>query len=276
MPDGSRDLYVGLGAQSAPRYEGASGHRITALPVLQMQWSNGIFISGMSVGMHLSQSPSFEFGPLAALAAGRDASGSRLFRLGTGGANAGSPGGPPTTWLPPGGFLTGQPVKTDPEKPRGDNRLEGMENIERRFLYGGFANYYVTPRLRLTTNALYGAGNDKRGWRMHVSLQHLSQDIAPHHSVALSGGVTFVNRAYNQAYFGVTKNEAEHSINQPYEPDGGLEDVRVGVRWNWTLSPSWMLTSGAQVSRLLGDAKNSPLVERPTNVSVATALAYRF
>jgi outer membrane scaffolding protein for murein synthesis (MipA/OmpV family) len=37
-----------------------------------------------------------------------------------------------------------------------------------------------------------------------------------------------------------------------------------------------MLTSGIQAMRLLGDAKHSPLVERPTNLTVSTALAYRF
>jgi outer membrane protein len=30
MPDGSRDMYVGLGAQYAPRYEGAAARRTTA------------------------------------------------------------------------------------------------------------------------------------------------------------------------------------------------------------------------------------------------------
>ncbi len=49
MPDGSRDMYVGLGAQYAPRYEGARDRRATALPMLQVQWSNGVFVSGMSL-----------------------------------------------------------------------------------------------------------------------------------------------------------------------------------------------------------------------------------
>jgi outer membrane scaffolding protein for murein synthesis (MipA/OmpV family) len=112
---------------------------------------------------------------------------------------------------------------------------------------------------------------------MHVALQHLAQEIAPHHTLSLSAGVTVVNRAYNMAYFGVTREEADfHGINPQYEPDGGVADVRVGARWNWGLSPSWLITSGVQVNRLVGDARKSPLVERPTNLSVTTALAYRF
>ncbi|MBB3222226.1 MipA/OmpV family protein [Pseudoduganella umbonata] len=302
MPDGSRDMYVGLGAQYAPRYEGAADRRTTAMPMLQVQWSNGIFISGMSMGMHLSSSPSVEFGPLLALAPGRDASGTKMFRLGTVGDNAGNPGGPstwlpppivglppPTTEFPPTDDLppteTGDAVKGDEAAQGGDgitpdntvNLLDGVHTIKRRVLYGGFANFYLTPQLRLTTNALYGAGNDRNGLRVHVALQHLQQDIAPHHTVALSAGVTLVNRAYNMAYFGVTREEADNfGFHAEYHPDGGIEDVRAGARWNWALAPAWMVTTGLQVSRLVGDARKSPLVERPTNVSVSTALVYRF
>ena len=64
MPDGSRDMYVGLGVGSAPEWDGARHHKLRALPVLQVQWSNGVFVSGMSAGIHLSGSPQVEFGPL--------------------------------------------------------------------------------------------------------------------------------------------------------------------------------------------------------------------
>ena len=296
MPDGSRDMYVGLGAQYAPRYEGAEDRRTTALPMLQVQWSNGVFISGMSMGMHLSDSPAVEYGPLVALAPGRDASGTKLFRLGSVGNN----GGDPTTTLPVPGDGFPPPNGTNEESTEGMtgsaaglrramgdedgitadntiNRLEGMRTIDRRVLWGGFTNFYLTPQLRLATNVLYGAGNERNGLRMHVALQHLQQEIAPHHSLALTAGVTLVNRAYNMAYFGVTFEEADFlQINPEYHPDGGIQDVRVGARWNWALSPAWMVTTGLQASRLVGDARKSPLVERPTNVSLSTALVYRF
>jgi outer membrane protein len=61
-----------------------------------------------------------------------------------------------------------------------------------------------------------------------------------------------------------------------YAPAGGLKDVRLSARWNWTLAPAWILTSHVQGTRLLGDARRSPLVERPTNLTVSTAIAYRF
>ncbi|WP_227470270.1 MipA/OmpV family protein [Massilia sp. YMA4] len=274
-------MYIGLGVQAVPRYEGAAGHRNAILPVLQVAWSNGLFVSGMSAGMHWSSSPSVEYGPLIALAPGRDASGNRLFRLATAG-DSGADGSPPTTWLPSTGIGEG-PVDSHPVDENvpqsieaSNNRLEGMATIGRRVVYGGFANVYVARQWRLTGNVLYGAGNDRRGLRAVLSIQHLAQQLAPHHALSLSAGVSLVNRAYNQAYFGVTEYEAGHTMNLRHAPDGGLQDVRVAARWNWALSPSWMLTTGMQASRLLGDAKRSPLVERATNLSASSALAYRF
>lgn len=254
MPDGSRDMYVGLGAVSAPEWDGARHHRLRALPVLQVQWSNGVFVSGMSAGMHLSANPTVEFGPLLAVQAGRDESG-------TGGDMAGIEG----SHLSPERGLT-----------KAAGRLSGMSHIGSRLEAGGFYNYYVNERLRLTTVLAYGAGKDRDGLRYTLDLQHLATALAPRHKLSASVGLTFVNRAHNNSYFGVSMDEAVASRNHWYEPEGGLRDVHAGVRWNYALSPAWMLATSLKLTHLRGDAARSPLVERSTNHSVSTALAYRF
>jgi outer membrane scaffolding protein for murein synthesis (MipA/OmpV family) len=111
---------------------------------------------------------------------------------------------------------------------------------------------------------------------LDLGVQRLASPLGLHHTVSLSAGVTIANRNYNEAFFGVTAEQALRSGNAPYAAAGGLKDVHVGARWNWALSPSWMLTSNLQATRLLGSTKNSPLVERPTNLTVSTAIAYRF
>jgi outer membrane scaffolding protein for murein synthesis (MipA/OmpV family) len=261
MPDGSRDMYVGLGVQSAPRWDGTGSRKVSALPVLQVQWSNGLFISGMSAGMHLSDRPTFEYGPLLAVQPGRDRTGTGQTFDGIGSAG--------TTLIGP------VPDPIDKRNSRGTD-LDGMDKIGARLQGGVFANYYLTPNWRLTSSLLYGAGNDHDGARLDLGVQRLAVELGGNHRVSLSAGVTAVNRNYNQTYFGVTLKEASLSRFSYYEAGGGLQDAHVGVRWNWAWSPSWMLTSNLQAKRLLGSAANSPLVERSTNLTVSTAIAYRF
>ncbi|WP_292044289.1 MipA/OmpV family protein [Massilia sp. UBA6681] len=256
MPDGSRDMYAGLGVVSAPRYEGADSRKVRALPVLQVQWSNGMFISGMSAGMHLSASPVVEYGPLLAIHPRRTESGTGSS---VGGVDAFA------TMLP----STERTMKSA-------NPLAGMDEVMARAEAGAFFNYYLSPQWRLTSSVLAGAGNDRNGVRGEFGIQRLAMQLAPHHTLSLSAGLGVANRAYQQSYFGVSAEQAMRSGNSYYRPDGGLKDLRIGARWNWALSPSWMLTSSVQGTRLMGDARRSPLVERPSNVTVSTAFAYRF
>src|ERR1043165_3270652 len=78
MPDGSYDMYAGLGVRSAPNYEGGNERKQRAMPVLQVGWSNGTFISGMSAGWPLSSTPGVEYGPLLSVHPGRSKNGSSL------------------------------------------------------------------------------------------------------------------------------------------------------------------------------------------------------
>jgi outer membrane scaffolding protein for murein synthesis (MipA/OmpV family) len=259
MPDGSRDMYVGLGVVSAPAYEGARERETSGLPVLQAAWSNGIFVSGLSAGMHLSDRPSLEFGPLLALQPRRDESGT-----------AGDVGS----------VINGIGSTLAPEQPvyrlQGTAELEGMDVQHARLQGGVFLNYYLTPQLRLTNSLLYGSGNDRDGAVWRVGLQHIHAGLAPHHFLSVGAGMTVANRKHNQAFFGITADESDRTGTPAYDAAGGLRDVHLNVRWNWTFTPSWLLTTGVQAARLQGDAADSPLTRRPTNLTVSTALAYRF
>lgn len=254
MPDGSRDMYVGLGVLSAPEWEGARERRVTAQPLVQVQWSNGVFISGMSAGMHLSDNPAVEFGPLLNIQPRRSESGSR-------------------DWVD--GF-EGSMLNPSRTQPPEAGRLHGMDVVATRLEGGGFFNYYLSERLRLNNVLVYGAGNGHDGLRYTADLQTIVTDLSPRHKVSALVGLTAVNRDHNAAYFGVSEEESRTSRNRMYAPGGGLRDVHASVRWNYALSPSWMVSTQVQVKRLQGDAARSPLVERTTNYTVSTGLAYRF
>jgi outer membrane scaffolding protein for murein synthesis (MipA/OmpV family) len=256
MPDGSRDMYVGLGLVSKPRYEGAADKERSALPVLQVQLSNGLFVSGMRAGIHLGRSPRVEFGPLLELQPRRDAEGA--------GGEVGGLGGIR--------FSTA----ASPLAASGGNRLAGMPAIHRRVQGGGFLNYYLTPEWRLASSLLYGAGNERNGVKLELGVQRLALAFGANQRLVLDAAVSFADRRYNMAFFGVGEQDSTSSGNPVFEAGGGLKDARLGARWHWAWSPSWMLTSSLQATRLLGNVRLSPLVERQTNLTVSTAIAYRF
>lgn len=263
MPDGSRDMYIGLGVISRPSWEGASNRKDTLLPVLQVQWSNGVFVSGMSAGMHLSHQPSIEYGPLVALHPRRNHSG----------VTDSLDGASPEAGLADGrrgaGPITGTATG-------GGASMEGMDPIKARLLAGAFFNSYLSERLRLSNRVLYGAGNHYNGLLYTLDLQRLAGELGSKDKLSASIGVTIMNRAYGDDYFGVSESESLRSGNPQYQASGGLKDVHAGVRWSHAFSPSWLLTSHLQVMHLQRDAAHSPLVERPVNYSVSAALAYRF
>ncbi|HEV2608988.1 MAG TPA: MipA/OmpV family protein [Noviherbaspirillum sp.] len=249
MPDGSKDMYAGIGITSAPRYRGSDRQETDPVALVQVQWSNGIFVSGLSAGMHLSASPTLEFGPLLAIEPGRNASGAQKLS-GIGGIGVAAPGAD----------LQQRPRFTDV-----GSALQG----------GAFLNRYLDENLRLTSSVLYGAGNDRNGLLLNAGIQKFIQ-VAPHHAVTLSAGATWANRRYTQDYFGVDGASTAGPDAAAYRPSGGIRDLQFTVNWNWELSNLWLLTSQLSLNRLMGPAADSPLTDRRNNATVRTGLVYRF
>jgi MipA family protein len=265
--------------RSAPNYEGGGERKVRAMPVLQVGWGNGAFISGMSAGWHLSSTPGLEYGPLLSVHPGRSKDGSTLLDSAVSVSDAGSHG---LVTLPPGMASTAGSHF---------NLSYRVRDIGARAEAGLFFNYYLANRLRLTNSVLYGAAEERNGLRWTIDLQRGAIELAPHHTLSLTAGTTIGNRAYNTGYFGLRTEDVlaatpvvymfdgKPPVAPPvwaYAPSGGIKDIHAGARWNWALSPSWLLTTNVQVTQLRGGAKNSLLTERATGVSVSTALAYRF
>lgn len=289
MPDGSHDMYLGLGVMSRPVYEGAAHTKAHFVPVVQMQWSNGVFIAGMSAGWHLSNQAHHEFGPIISIEPNRTSSGLS------------------SSIQSPNSF----PVSSDADfayykLASSNNILAGIEKLPTRLLYGGFYNYQITSNLRQTNTLYLGAGKKHSGMRLNSDLRYQFKNLPAHHQFSLGIGVAIVNRAYAQSYFGVNKIESTlgtlsftstiwdaqkngivnvDTISQAYglddsnkgfSPRAGIKDIHADIFWNWSLSSSWLVTSKVSLSQIVGSSRMSPLVERKTNMTVSSAIAYRF
>lgn len=64
MPEGSKDIYVGVSMASVPRAQGDGRHRTVILPFLSVQASNGVFVAPGAIGLKMSGQPDIEYGPI--------------------------------------------------------------------------------------------------------------------------------------------------------------------------------------------------------------------
>lgn len=64
MPDGSKDMYVGVAFTTRTAAAEGETRPVILRPLLQVQWSNGVFVSANGVlGMNVSETAGLEYGP---------------------------------------------------------------------------------------------------------------------------------------------------------------------------------------------------------------------
>ena len=81
------------------------------------------------------------------------------------------------------------------------------------------------------------------------------------------------------AFFGVDAGQSAGSGLPVYQPGSGIRDVAFGVSSNYLISEHFSVISNIRYSRLLGGAKNSPLVQQrgsANQVSFSTYVIYSF
>jgi outer membrane scaffolding protein for murein synthesis (MipA/OmpV family) len=117
-------------------------------------------------------------------------------------------------------------------------------------------------------------------WQPSVSyMTPLSMKAA----VALFGSMQHVGRGYNQTYFGITPDDALASGLPAYSAHGGWKDYSIGGAFVYSLTGNLLhgakIVAGANYTRLLGSAADSPIVRTAGSRGQwlgAVGLAYTF
>lgn len=228
MPDGSRDMYVGMALTSRSSVESGTPRRLSLRPLLQVEWSNGVFASANGVvGLHLSRGGAAAYGPLLAASNSRD--------------------------------------------PNESRRLRGSHTIDGSVDAGGYFDYYLGYNTRLGSRVMYD--RSAHGWRGDLSVQKSWSDLAPHHTLSISAGLSLADGAVMRERYEVSRAAGGP---RDYTPSAGLASAGVGVHWNYALSSKWLLSSSASATRLGDEAAASPVVERRNFFTISSGLAYRF
>lgn len=91
-----------------------------------------------------------------------------------------------------------------------------------------------------------------------------------------SVSTTWADGAYTRSYFGISASQAAASGLPAYRPGGGIKDVSVSLTASYRLTDRVSLGATGSVTKLTGDARESPIVFDPIQPSAVLSAAYRF
>ncbi|MDF3822731.1 MipA/OmpV family protein [Leptospira sp. 96542] len=114
-----------------------------------------------------------------------------------------------------------------------------------------------------------------RGWggRVDLTVPALTR---PSDQIGVTGSIHAGNQRYAQTFFGVSDMQSANSGFDAYRPEGGVDSLKMTLDWTHVFNANWMMKTTGGVSRLVGDAADSPIVQSKTNYLAMTALVYRY
>lgn len=137
----------------------------------------------------------------------------------------------------------------------------------RLFLNAGIG--FATATIGATKAVVGGTG----GVIVDASLAHPVL-LTPKLILIPSLGTTWADRRHNARYFGINEGEALGSGLPKFRPNGALKDFSAGLVANYRLTGSINLSASANVSTLLLEVKDSPLVRRRTQPSMFVSTTF--
>ncbi|MFO6419352.1 MipA/OmpV family protein [Hylemonella sp. W303a] len=222
----------------APRYEGGKDLQPLVLPYIAAEFDNGVFVNPQN---GLGFRKQFSNGWFSSLALGYDYGRADEDRA-----------------LTPG-----------------SDHLRGMGNIPESVLALLQIGINLAGDVTLSAALDQPVTATRRGWSARVDLTAPAWS-RPSDQIAVTGSLHLGSDRYAQTYFGVSDKQSANSGFDAYRPDGGVDSLRLTLDWTHIFSAHWMVKTTGGVSRLLGDAADSPIVQVKNNYLAMTALVYRY
>ena len=231
---------IGMGVASMPTYEGSPNRRSLAVPWVTLNYRSQDW-GEVSLGQDGLVWQAIEAGDL---------------RLGL-------------VANPDAGRKDRKPSGMNPTP--GDMRLAGMGEVRASTEAGvlvGYGPFSLQARKSLGNRGHKGTQVD-----LGVAWPLMTSDKA---AVTLGAGLTWADKDYMQAYFGVTPAQSQASGFRAYTPKAGVRKFDFSVNTEYALTQDWKLQGSLLLTQLTGDAADSPLVKRKTNPSLAVGVARVF
>jgi outer membrane scaffolding protein for murein synthesis (MipA/OmpV family) len=167
------------------------------------------------------------------------------------------------------GYDLGRPVDED------STRLRGLGSISAAPVAKIYSSIVLARKLPLVLRVdvrqfIGGAGGAVADVGAYVPLPGSSRRF-----VMFAGpAITFANHRYLQREFGVTAAQALASGYARFDARAGASTEGVGFSATGFLNKHWLVNVEGALSRLLGSARDSPIIQRRTQRVVSLAVGY--
>jgi len=155
------------------------------------------------------------------------------------------------------------------------SRLRGMGDIDFHAAYGAYAEW-APGRFRLGAAYRQAAKSGYGGVLELRTSYRLLQ--APRDTLTVGLSTEWANDDSMQTWFGVTRGQSARSGGRlgVYEPSAGFKNAAAFATWAHRFDNRWSIITTAGVKTLLGDARDSPIVERETGIFGGVGVTYAF
>jgi MipA family protein len=220
MP-GVTNVRIGIGPAVSTKYEGSKSYEIKAVPLISLRYKNILQVDNNQIRINLF--------------------------------------GDQNTLFQSTNFRAGPMIKVDfGRSAKSSPDLTGLGNVGTSIELGAFVSYANGP-LRYRLRARHDVTSGHSGLLADADV---SLAVYRTRTTSIGGklGATWVSGKYMNSFFGVTPGQAAASNLPVYAAGAGIKDINLSVGSEVKLNPRWALVMDVGYRRLLGKAKDSPLV----------------
>lgn len=152
--------------------------------------------------------------------------------------------------------------------------LRGLGDVDRTAVARLKATRQLGPVTAIASIAT-DIADEGHGTVAELALQRQST-LTPRLTLNYGVAARWIDDEYAESFFGVSALQSQRSGLARYQAESGIGDARLFVNAVYILSPRWILSTGAAVASLQGDAADSPIVEDDSYFTFDAAIMYRF
>jgi outer membrane protein len=175
-----------------------------------------------------------------------------------------------------GGFSAGPAASFSPRRDESDVGAP-VGDVDRTVEVGLFVQQYIGENVRLRGEVRKGIGGHD-GFVGQIGADYVVRD-GDRYTFSIGPRLRFADSEYMQSFYGVTPEVSILTLLPVYDPDGGIEAAGAVASFTYSLGGPFGLFGYGRYDRLVGDAKDSPIVREfgsPDQFSAGVGVSYVF